>query len=952
MRKWILGTLAAVVVVLLLGAAAVAWVVPGIATREASRAFEAATGRKLAVGSLSIHPFRWSVELRDLSLSEVGGKGDFATLRRAEAQVAYSSIWHLAPVVSRVRLEGVHLEVVRTGPNTYNFSDLMKYLTLPVPKITLNDVAITGGSIDFHDRALPREEHHTVREAELIVPFLTTMPDRVTEYGNPRFHALVDGAPLTVEAKVRGLPDAAEALAEVDLRDLSLPVYIAYVPAEIPVNVESGKLSVKGRAGYRVTKEWGPEATWEGTVSVAGLAFREKRGPARLAVGGLSVASRVTSGERRGLLLEQGKAEIRDLSLPFGRKDGLEVGLLAVEGVRFSGESGELAVEAVRLEDAHARLSRDRGGVLSPQAFADGLARRMPKRRAHAPEKPLRYRVARIEGKGIDVTLKDGVPKDPPTFTLQGIHFLAQDVTGPELGKVPFELGARMGTGATVSARGWAVPAPLAADVEVRVRGLDLAMARPYLDGVVDVVLAGGRVDATIAAAVEARGQKLLGTWHGSAAVRDLDVLDRGQGRLAGWRSLTVEGMQGSLEPRSVRVARIDLVGPRALVVMGADGKLALPGAGTASKEPAPKAASRTPSAAGSRPDVQIDAFHLADGTIDFVDRGIPGGFRAQVRDIDVRLGNMSTRPGTFADLKARMTLPKGAPLTVSGKAAPLKDPAFADVDLVIDRLDLTTATPYAGTYLGLEVDRGSLTVKSRAKVEDGHIAAENRIRVDGLAYGKAVKSDKATILPVRMLTDILRDRNGDIVLVLPLKGETDDDGLVGSLVLQVVGEVVFPPGSPLRSIPFDGCSAELTGDARSRLRKLAEALEERQAMKIVAVGYVDRDADGKACEALVDAARAADRKAAAAPPPVPGSGAQGAKVAPAVPPPPSFLALEGDARLQGIAVARAEAVRGFLAGEGRVDPARVSSRAGELHAPPTKSGDARSRVEFTQAGD
>ena len=42
----------------------------------------------------------------------------------------------------------------------------------------------------------------------------------------------VDGAPLTVEAKVRGLPDAAEALAEVDLRDLSLPVYIAYVPAE------------------------------------------------------------------------------------------------------------------------------------------------------------------------------------------------------------------------------------------------------------------------------------------------------------------------------------------------------------------------------------------------------------------------------------------------------------------------------------------------------------------------------------------------------------------------------------------------------------------------------------------------------------------------------------------------------------------------------------------------
>jgi outer membrane protein OmpA-like peptidoglycan-associated protein len=260
-----------------------------------------------------------------------------------------------------------------------------------------------------------------------------------------------------------------------------------------------------------------------------------------------------------------------------------------------------------------------------------------------------------------------------------------------------------------------------------------------------------------------------------------------------------------------------------------------------------------------------------------------------------------------------------------------MKDSVFADVDLVLDRLDLTTATPYAATFLGLEIAKGTLTVKSRVKIEDGDIAAENRIRVDQLTYGKGVKSDKATILPIRLLTDILRDRNGDIVLVLPVKAKTDDEKLVGTIVGQAVGDVLFPPGSPLRSIPFDGCSAELTEDARRRLRNLAEALEERQAMKIVAVGFVDRDADERACVERVAADKAAKEKA-------PG------------PVLPGFLALQGDARLGQIAAARAETVRSFLVEPGKVDPSRLSALAGNVDAVPMKKGEAKARVEFTEA--
>jgi outer membrane protein OmpA-like peptidoglycan-associated protein len=402
-----------------------------------------------------------------------------------------------------------------------------------------------------------------------------------------------------------------------------------------------------------------------------------------------------------------------------------------------------------------------------------------------------------------------------------------------------------------------------------------------------------------------------------------------------------------------LQVKKVALAGLRANVVMDEKGNSNLPG-GAAEKEAEAKGPAvaegkqaRRARQGASLEELRVDDFHLTKGTIDFTDKGMPGDFKAQARDIDVHLTGMSTVPGKMADLRARLVMPKGAPLTITGKAAPLKEPAYADMDLVLDKLDLTTATPYAATLLGLEIDKGTLTVKSRAKIEKGNIAAENRIWVEQLTYGKGVKSDKATILPVRLLTDILRNKDGDIVMVLPVAARTDDENLVGTIVLQVATEVVFPPSSPLRSIPFDGCSADLTRDAQNRLRKLADALQERKAMKIVAIGYVDRDADEKACGARLAVEREKVLASATSKPP------QGptAAVTP-VPTAPTFLSLDGEARLQQISASRAETVRVFLVGEGKVDPPRVVAKAGDIHAVPSKKGDAQPRVEFARQGD
>jgi outer membrane protein OmpA-like peptidoglycan-associated protein len=148
------------------------------------------------------------------------------------------------------------------------------------------------------------------------------------------------------------------------------------------------------------------------------------------------------------------------------------------------------------------------------------------------------------------------------------------------------------------------------------------------------------------------------------------------------------------------------------------------------------------------------------------------------------------------------------------------------------------------------------------------------------------------------------------------------------------VGEVIFPPSSPLRNITFAGCSAALGDDARSRLRKLAEGLRERPAMKITAFGYVDRDLDEKACQERLVADRVTAGKAAA---PVPAGAA-----------PP----LEGEARLEQLAERRAVAVRDFLVVQGNVDPSRITATTADVHAAPRQTGEPQARVEFARGTD
>ena len=280
-----------------------------------------------------------------------------------------------------------------------------------------------------------------------------------------------------------------------------------------------------------------------------------------------------------------------------------------------------------------------------------------------------------------------------------------------------------------------------------------------------------------------------------------------------------------------------------------------------------------------------------------------------------------ATAPTSVAQIDVEGSLPRGGSLRVAGKVAAFRRPMLADVRLGVDALDLVTMSPYSATYLGLPIEKGALTLDSSAKLAEGRLSTENRVRIDGLGFGKSVKSDKATGLPVALIVDLLRDRDGNVVLDLPFAAQTGDG--VGTIIRQLVKDVLFPPSSPLQVVEFEACSWDLGAGAKRQLTRLRDQLQERPAVKLDAVGYADRDLDENACRARAAVAKGTDGR------------------------PDPLAAATGD-RLETLASLRAREVRSFLLDRTSIEPGRVVARTGDSAAPAMDGGRNGARVEFT----
>jgi uncharacterized protein involved in outer membrane biogenesis len=934
--------------------------------------------RPVSVQRISINPYALSVQLEGLSIQEKGGGDTVAGFDSLYLNLASSSLFRGGPVISEIRLIGPKLKIVRLADKRYNFSDLIDEMLVkpgspsPTPAFSLNNIQLSGGSIEFDDH--PLDEKHVISDISLTLPFISSLAYATESFVEPAFSAKLNGASVSMKGKSKPFAESLESELVLDLDNLQLAKYLDYAPFHLPIKVVSGALDGDLKIAFRQQKDKPSTLSLSGTAVLRELLVKDfadaplvslKR--LDLSLGAADLLNQTFTVDRIALdspeihtrVGRQGtinwldllpKAQARDRSavqasgklVPPGppvawsiaeakvrggvlhwlddsvnkpvraRIDSLNLDLKKLDSkslepaefdIGWRVNAGEwLQVEAVSVKAGRLNLAKRevllgdvsvRGVRTLIRRTSDGsidwlkppsLRTVQATQKTAKDEASVPWKITLAKGRGEDM----GVRFEDKTTAPLAVNVI--EGLGIELDNLSLEPGlvtkvaARFklnGNGA-VEIGGNMKFFPLDANLRLDVKTVELLPLQPYFSDKLNIAVTRGQVTLDGGLQLRQGADAVAGGFSGRATIGDFNAVDKmNSADFLRWKSLYFGNVDLHLNPDSVSIGDVALADFFAKVIVSPEGKLnllqivrkndqpsAVSVAPAQAATPAENAAvevaegkAAVPVVIAARPTlpINIGKVTLQGGTVNFTDNFVKPNYSARLRQIGGRVSGLSSAPDSVANLELRGSYDNVAPLNVTATINPLAARPYLDLQADIKGVELTSLSAYSGKYAGYAIEKGKLSLFVKYKIENSQLEAENRVFIDQLTFGNAVESPDATSLPVSLAVSLLKNRNGEIDLNLPISGSLDDPQFsIGGLIVKVVVNLfvkavtspfallgsLFGGGEEFSNVEFDYGRAALTPTALTRLENLAKALIERPALKLEIEGRVDTERD------------------------------------------------------------------------------------------------------------
>jgi uncharacterized protein involved in outer membrane biogenesis len=237
--------------------------------------------REVMINQIRINPYAFSATVRGLTVKERNGAGTFLSCDEIFLNLRSTSVLRRALILEEIRLTKPYIRISRNEDLTYNFSDLLEQKEPASPKkansrppgFSLNNITIKEGSADFLDQ--PTRTTHTVRDLKIGIPFLSNIASYVQRFVRPHFSAKIDDALYTINGRAKPFADSLETSIDVDIKDLDIRHYLAYVPVKMNFKVVSAYLDAATKISFIETKEEMPSLTVTGTLSLKNVAVND-----------------------------------------------------------------------------------------------------------------------------------------------------------------------------------------------------------------------------------------------------------------------------------------------------------------------------------------------------------------------------------------------------------------------------------------------------------------------------------------------------------------------------------------------------------------------------------------------------------------------------------------------------------------------------------------------------
>ncbi|MCF5895425.1 DUF748 domain-containing protein [Aeromonas veronii] len=741
----------------------------------------------------------------------------------------------------------------KKGDVRLNLTDALATLLTPAPSpepetasapllVDIASVNVTDGHVRYQDQRKESEPGWlpplNLEKVTLKLDNLRTEANHPTAY---QLSAAINGkSSLAAHGKLdlmSGMGEGKVSLKQVELKPFD-PLWAPYLKLDL----------AKGHANAEVEyqlKEGKQGVLWQlskGKLTLDNWQLKKHKGDEFARFGQLALSELAVDGQKQSLQI--GKVTLQQplLKATLNPQQELDLADLLIE-----------QAPAKPVKGAHAanEVANNAAPKSAQQAKTAGNGKK------HAPDKPWQWQIKQILIDKGDLTLTESSSGKPQARQLSGLK-LALGPLGSK-GEQPSKLtlATQFNQSSPLAFDGQLTLTPFTLSGDINQQGLPLTLAQPYLADLVRIKVQNGLLSSKtrLDLATTAQGDLSKLTLQGGLDINGLKVVDRADNqRLLEFNTLALTGLTYDGISQQMRIKDIALNKPFARIEINEDGTTNL----QQLLLPQPAATNSPHATAGSKaPDFRftIDQLRTEQGNLRFADRSLSQDFVADIASLGGQSRHISNIPGQRSDLAFNGKVDRYAPVTIRGGTNLLVANPILDIAVAFHNLELTTFTPYSGTYAGYAIDKGQLSMKLHYKLEGNRLEGDNDITIKKLQLGEKIKSDQAKDLPLGLAIALLSDANGVIQMNLKVKGDLDQpDFSIGNIFWDVLGntlsKALTSPFSLLASLadgtedldelPFLPGDPDLTPTQQEKLVKLAQALKDRPKLSMNIRGKVN----------------------------------------------------------------------------------------------------------------
>lgn len=820
------------------------FILPKVARALAVTQLSKQLDRPVAVEKVTLNPYTFCVSLRGLLIKDKDGE-PLLSWDRVDVNFQLASLFRRAWIFKDVNISQPFARVQLNQDYTLNFSDIVaKFKTAP-PKPAefrksrawrITRLRLIGAKASFTDLTKPLPFRRTIGPFEMTLSDFKTDPDNKNPYA---FSGTTDGGER-FSWKGFFYLDPLRSEGEFSLDALSLTKYAPLYQHWLPIEIKDGVINLHSTYRYKRSPATNFLVLTNTTLALSSLKVVEKGIDQPL----VDVASLVINGASMDLMAR--KAEVEGINVAGAR------GVLRRKKEDAPVQATELSTPPEAATNAPAAIPRLLGEVadaaavlLSTAKFSSGTLREL-----NVTNSALLW--------------EDLMNSPPVRLDLDGIVVTARNISNRPGTNMTAKVEVRWETNGTFRAEIEAGLSPPTAEVRLTLEQLDLRPLAAYLDPYLDVVVLGSNLglDGTVSLRSPKDGAPAI-RFEGDVSLDDLSIAEsmRTEGLLK-CRALRISGVEANLNPPVVSVAEVRLEDLSTEVIIETNRMLNLTRAFRregATNTPA-QGAGTNAAAAALPAKVSLRSLVLSNASVHFVDRSLRPNVNFTIGQLSGTVSGLSSDDSDRAIVNLRGSVDKTSAAEITGRINPWNQKQPTELKIDLKDINLRPADPYSGKYLGYQLTKGQLTAALSYRLAERKLTSRNQIQVNRLTLGQRVSSPDATKLPVRLAIAILKDRNGQIELDVPIDGSLDDPEFhFGQVISRAMGnlftKIVTSPFAALKGLfggkgeelsfqEFQPGSTNLLSTNLEKLNALVKGLYERPELQLEIEGSADPKSD------------------------------------------------------------------------------------------------------------